>query len=324
MSFAGSLLLYALFPTARSPLCSSLCAAFKESDWGSRPMGMGRAFRSVADDVNALMYNPAGLAQLEKVETHFTYARLFSGLDKVDLGLSYFAAALPLRDQGTLGFSWANFSSKDSYQEDTFSLAYSRWIFGDTALGLNAKYLGHRYETDERTRLDPVFENGYARYAFTFDAGLYSIFGFSSSENTIAFGMAAKNITQPDVGLKTEDKVPLEIGVGVSYNTPTWILPALDVSYRFQEWGNDEDKLSFNLGVETWVFEHLLGLRAGAGIGALSMGFGVRPLIADSFLQFDYAFLWPLEVRQTQGSHHLSLTFRFSSSQSAHESNDAP
>lgn len=33
---------------------------------GTRPMGMGGAFTAVADDENAILYNPAGLAKVKE------------------------------------------------------------------------------------------------------------------------------------------------------------------------------------------------------------------------------------------------------------------
>ncbi len=46
---------------------------------GIRPMGMGGAFTAVADDENALFYNPAGLARLEY--WRFTFPKILVGTD---------------------------------------------------------------------------------------------------------------------------------------------------------------------------------------------------------------------------------------------------
>ena len=300
---AGLILLYAL------PL--SLFPAFKESDWGSRPMGMGGAFIGVASDSNAILYNPGGLAQLDKIELQFMYAKLYTGLDRVNLGMNYLALGIPLKKAGNIGIAWTNFSSLDEYQEDMFFLSYSKWVLDSTACGFNLKYFGHRYTTDERTRIDPVFESGTSKYAFTFDLGIYSFLAFDESENALSFGAVARNITQPDLGLKTVDPVPMEVGIGASFNTPASIAPALDVTYRFQEWGKTEDKISIRLGAETWFFERSLALRGGFGTSAASVGFGVCPPLWNSNLQIDYTLLWPFLVKQTQGTHQFSLTLRF-------------
>src|SRR5476649_696365 len=55
-------------------------AAFQDTGWGARPVGMGGAFTAIADDSNAPLYNPAGLVQVQWNEVSAMYSRLFSGL----------------------------------------------------------------------------------------------------------------------------------------------------------------------------------------------------------------------------------------------------
>lgn len=53
---------------------TSLSLSSAEYDYiykGARPMGMGGAFTAVSDDFNALFYNPAGLARVEKGEIEY-------------------------------------------------------------------------------------------------------------------------------------------------------------------------------------------------------------------------------------------------------------
>src|SRR5882724_3034356 len=58
---------------------SSAQAAFVDTGWGARPVGMGGAFTAIADDSNAPLYNPAGLVQVQWNELSAMYSRLFSG-----------------------------------------------------------------------------------------------------------------------------------------------------------------------------------------------------------------------------------------------------
>src|SRR5271170_4913674 len=55
-------------------------AAFLDTGFGARPVGMGGAFTAIADDSNAPLYNPAGLVQVQWNEMSAMYSRLFSGL----------------------------------------------------------------------------------------------------------------------------------------------------------------------------------------------------------------------------------------------------
>ena len=70
-----------------------------QADWtlfGVRPLGMGNAFVAVADDFNALFYNPAGLARIKEWEMEIVNPR-------VDLSLnSYYLARKVLPELGKM------------------------------------------------------------------------------------------------------------------------------------------------------------------------------------------------------------------------------
>lgn len=51
-------------------------AAFLKVGVGARPLGMGGAYTAIADDVNALSWNPAGLATLKSREAGFMHSEL--------------------------------------------------------------------------------------------------------------------------------------------------------------------------------------------------------------------------------------------------------
>src|SRR6185436_19321357 len=68
--------LVVLLAVATAPLQ----AAFEDTGWGARPVGMGGAFTAISDDSNAPLYNPAGLVQVQWNEVSAMYSRLFSGL----------------------------------------------------------------------------------------------------------------------------------------------------------------------------------------------------------------------------------------------------
>src|ERR1700681_3484963 len=107
-----------------------LPAAFLDTGFGARPVGMGGAFTAIADDSNAPLYNPAGLVQVQWNEMSAMYSRLFSGLtlysgntptggDTVHLDQSYLAYVSKPSRFGSFGLSWANFNTSSLYREDT-------------------------------------------------------------------------------------------------------------------------------------------------------------------------------------------------------------
>jgi len=67
---------------------------------GNRALGMGGAFAGVADDASAMIWNPGGLAQLQRLEVQATHAAY-------DLGSreEYVAAVMPDWRWGTAGLS---------------------------------------------------------------------------------------------------------------------------------------------------------------------------------------------------------------------------
>lgn len=303
-------------------------AAFKDNGWGTRPAGMGGAFTAVSDDSSGMLYNPAGIYQLKHTEVNFMHAELYTGLKTVDLGLKYAAFVCPMGEFGTIGVNWANFVSADQYREDTLNLTYAaslanlfkrrrgRQQVPELYYGFNIKQLRHAYVLDERTVIDPVFAGGDSKSAITADIGLW-LAVFSDDSHRISMGAVVKNITHPDVGLKTEDIVPMEMRLGIAYKLSKLgkvknLLASIDGAYRKQEWGKTSDKVNVHIGTEAWFLDEFLGFRLGGNYTEITSGVSFRINIWDKFrTQLDYAFLWPLQIQETSGSHRVSLSCQF-------------
>ncbi|MCX7698669.1 MAG: PorV/PorQ family protein, partial [Candidatus Goldbacteria bacterium] len=71
---------------------------FLKISQGARQAGMGEAFTGIADDVNAVYWNPAGLAQLRRQQ-----ACLLHSVWLVDVNYEYIAYAIPVIGVGTFG-----------------------------------------------------------------------------------------------------------------------------------------------------------------------------------------------------------------------------
>jgi hypothetical protein len=303
-------------------------SAFKDSGWGTRSAGMGGAFCGLADDASSPLWNPAGLAQMKYPEANFMYSRLYTGLDGIDLGLNYFSYVLPISGVGSFGISRAGLVSTDLYREETYTLTYASKIndyvprlIPEVFLGANLKCLNHGYTLDEYSKGDPVFASGRSKANFTFDIGGLvkpNIPRFSG----LSIGMCVENITTPDVGLKNKDRVPLEARVGFAYRMKGFrilkrivvrdVTPTLDFAYRFQDWGKLGDKLNIHLGLEGWFIDRLLGLRMGGNTREITFGSSFNKVLSRYFgIQLDYAFIFPLQIAETYGSHRISLTARF-------------
>ncbi len=71
-------------------------AALLEIGAGARPLGMGGAFVGLADDENAVFYNPAALAFLDRFGVTSLYSRQLQMLDYKVLGIAGRFAGLTL------------------------------------------------------------------------------------------------------------------------------------------------------------------------------------------------------------------------------------
>ena len=299
-------------------------AAFVEDDWGARPVGMGGAFTAISDDSNAPLYNPAGIVQVQWNEVSAMYSQLFSGLtlysgnsttggDTSTLSQSYLSYVSRPSRFGSFGVSWANFNTTHLYREDTVALTYARYL-GDLfpvldnawAIGVNAKYLRHAFTLDATTVNDPVFQGGSSAGAMTVDAGIL----WKPEEGNFQgwrVGLTGQNLTNPNVGLQTEDRVPVEGRLGFAYQSKQmpWLVPALDLTTRSGVTG-------VNGGLESWLFHDALGLRAGGNNNEGSAGISYyQSLSKKTGFRLDYSFTAPFAVEGTSGSHRLQVTVYF-------------
>jgi hypothetical protein len=112
---------------------SDIPAAFADIGCGARPMGMGGAFVALADDANALLWNPAGLTNPDRPQLTGMYLR--------QMGLvpyGFIGVALPLWSQTSLG-AGAVYSGDDALREMTAVISVARHLRLGLSIGLSAK-----------------------------------------------------------------------------------------------------------------------------------------------------------------------------------------
>lgn len=103
------------------PATAQLVSLF-DLGMGVRPAGMGEAFTGLADDENALFYNPAALALLEKFSANTLYESRFGTSD-------YATAALAGRrfGVGLLFFNFRTMTQRDAQDQEIGSFGYSNF-----------------------------------------------------------------------------------------------------------------------------------------------------------------------------------------------------
>ena len=130
--------------------------AFLRNPVGARPAGMGDAFVAVADDANALLYNPGGLYQTGPLSLGGMYSLM-------GLGRRHYQASLSSTSQnlGSLGLmlvayevtgidgrdEFGNPTAKFDDSEMALTLGYGRQLLAFLGAGLGGRLLYQTLET---------------------------------------------------------------------------------------------------------------------------------------------------------------------------------
>ena len=287
-------------------------AYFRDIGVGVRPMGMGGAYTAVADDGNAAMWNSAGLAQIKKQEVMLAYTALYAELEPSlynsendRLGYHFVSYICPLKS-GSIGFSWNAFQSY-FYDENTLCLSYGRRLIWNLYTGINIKRTGWSVEGNEYTKLDnDIPDDGVSRNGFTFDLAFLLKRG-----NNFSLGFSAENLLPVDVGLNTNETIPLNLRTGVAYkvNLPKKLdiklLTLLDTTYRKRN-----SAMDVRIGAESWFLHETACLRVGLNSTSVTSGLSYCIPISKLGIRVDYAFIYPFSIQETYGSHYVSISLR--------------
>lgn len=282
-----------------SPALGAETASFLDIGVGARALGMGGAYTALADDANALYWNPAGLSKLEKREFTASHAELFEST-RLDFlayahptGRGTFAAGLTYLSQGKLegrdgmGRRTAGYDASDA----ALSLGYARKL-DDVELGATVKYLQ-------------------SHIAGTQAQGVAADIGAKRAFGPVSVGAAARNLGP---GLKFQDQrndLPLRLALGAAYRFTGGHAAAAEVLSGPRGAGTDA-----SFGGEFQAVKSVFlragyttrtAITGGSGFDAargLTMGLGFR----DERWSLDYAVLPAGELGR---SHRFSLGARF-------------
>jgi len=269
---------------------------------GARPSALGETFTGVADDVNAVYWNPAGLAHLGRRELSLTHALWLE-----DITYSNLACALPVGG-GTVAAAFnalntgairkadnTGLRQADSYtMSDVIGMVSYARARGRLALGANLKYISSRIEEE-------------TAHSYAADLGaLYS--GFRPWGRKLNVGFAAQNIGTKAKYVAEEFPLPVTLRAGGSLALSKSLLLASDLTYT-------EKDINLHAGAEyTRAFgAFLVAARAGykgdtvkelGALSGLTAGLGVNW----NDCQIDYAWNSFTDLGIT---HRISLGIKF-------------
>lgn len=242
---------------------------------GARAEAMGQAFSAVADDINTLSFNPAGLANIRLPEVGYAREEFVS-----DIHFDFLGAAIPFGGAGVLGLGYlgmgvtpfnstANSSAPLVTAQDTALILGWGKSFYNLHLGAAVKYISQQVDTQQET-------------SWGFDLGLrYRVLPH------LTFAVSALNL-EPGPHLMDSESLPALLKAGGAWGVleePVHTLTlAGDVSYDATS-----EIPYYSLGAEYWYLGQF-ALRAGYLFNSQDQGISAGAGIRLGLFQLDYAF----------------------------------
>lgn len=292
---------------------------------GGRPLGMGGAFVSLANDVTAGYWNPALLSKLNYPQFSLMHDARFGNL----VNYNYGAIGIPFGKNASLGIS-AIIMGVDDIPDTRYAL-----------IDLNGNGIldpGERLDPDKITKFNTSDYAFYITYAkrhsdnFSYGANLKIIrrniaeesawgLGFDVGAsytlmNKILLGANLQDVTTTYLTWSTGKKEVItptaKLGAGYMINLWKGVLtPALDFDVRFENRQSSANAylgpVSFDMhaGAE-YTFQNLFSIRGGYNdIGNITLGAGIKlPKI-----NIDYSFAKFDGDEELGNTHRISLVF---------------
>ena len=295
-------------------------AAFLKIEGGSRPAGMGGAFAGIANDINTIFWNPAGLTSVHDRELTAMQHFSFADINNQTVGYA----------QRNERFAWgASFLGSFTEIERRISPTKepdSTVTVGGFATGLSLAFpLSSTMSVGGTAKLISQQLDIQSSYGVAADVGIL----LRLLEEHLGIGVTVQNAGVLDGG----ENLPIAIRAGIAYRTweeavgETAALEAAASDALPREvWAIGADahiplidaSPSFHIGAERWFYDAVaarVGYRVGLNdnpANGLALGIGVRrsgdDALANIDFQFDYAFVPDAYVGN---AHRVSVITRF-------------
>ncbi|MFA5779822.1 MAG: PorV/PorQ family protein [Elusimicrobiota bacterium] len=292
-----------LLPTVYTLLPANTGASFLNIGTSARAISMGGAYVGVADDANAISYNPAGLSQLNRNEITAQHTEWIS-----DIKHDFFAGAFPLQNS-TIGISvvaltQGKLEGRDENRNKTESFAaydvattisYSKKMNEKVKLGTNIKLIQQKIEDERATGV-------------AIDLGTL----YNTAIKNLTVGFSFQNLGPKMTFISEGYDLPLTATVGLGYTFKKAVTFAFDIKRKIID-----NKTEVSFGTE-YTPINILALRAGylvmnkstseqmdaSGFSGFGGGLGLRILNFST----DYAFVPYGDLGNT---HRVSFSIKF-------------
>lgn len=268
----------------------------------AKPAAMGEAYMVIGNDINAIRYNPAGLAKSMAYEVSFTHIEWFQSVRFENLNLLtpfsfgnmafsvnwLSVGAMPRTEPAAMPGTWNQLYTIEPYGLHG-AISYATQLGKDLFFGANLNIIN--YSLDSRD------ENGSA-LSGTIDLGIIYDMEFLQG---LSAGIAFRNVGTQSTFISESYMQPLQIKAGLGYSGDFFALEASG------EYSLDND-INFYAGAQVTLFD-ILNLRAGYKGGTMN-----QPTFGAGFLvervAVDYAFV-PFWTDDLGLTHRITLSYQF-------------
>ncbi len=270
-------------------------ANFLKLDVGARPSAMGGAFVGVADDVNTINYNPAGLLQTGTASLTAMHNQWFQSIKYEYLGYAQkmwwngvIGGSLAYLDMGDIKGSLVNNKSAPDWTawDSCLTLSYAQSWSDGLSIGANLKIIYEKIEQEDAATL-------------AFDLGAL----YKTPIDNLSFGICIQNLGSGLKFIQHKSDLPMNLKSGVSAKLlDEHLLIAFDVNKPI------DNKVNGRFGLEYWLIDTFAiraGYRTDEDMGSgFSGGIGLKLMN----YQIDYGFAPYGELGDT---HRISLRMDF-------------
>ncbi|MBL8017296.1 MAG: hypothetical protein JNK43_08505 [Ignavibacteria bacterium] len=250
---------------------------FELIDVGAKPISMGGAFTSLANNSNAVYYNPAGISQLPFREVSIFYSPAPFGLKELANGSVNFVEPTKF---GAFGLSAKTYGF-ELYKEITATLTYANNYNRKIYYGANINYYNLK------------IQNYGSASAVGIDIGAMAYL-----TDFLRWGFSAFNLNRPSIGTQ-KDKLPQVYRTGLS------IQPRTDLNFVLDVEKDTRYTASVKAGIEYTMYD-MINLRAGIGTEPTKFSGGVG--FCYSLFEVDYGFYNHQDLGLT---HQGTITINF-------------
>lgn len=291
-----------IFPDLGGQRRGTSTAQFLKIEQGSRALGMGGAFVSIADDIEALYWNPAGITRFGGNSVLFSHTQWLA-----EVQLEYAGAVYHLNSTNSIGLAITFLHTDDmkettefqplgtgryfSFSDFLIGLTYARKMTDKFSFGFSAKWMQENVvELTMRSLL--------------FDLGIY----YDTGWKTTRFGVVISNFGSdmaPSGKITYRNLENEQITVNSFQSFPPPIMFRIGLAADFLKNENhvltgsvqlnhpNDNKENLNLGLEYGLFKTLF-LRCGYKTAQVeenvSFGFGVQSKFSSIRFKLDYAY----------------------------------